>query len=60
MVSDSPAAWPLRHALQTARAVLDGKVGVIEGSIALARYVDAYYLSRYQVQKVGSDIQRPQ
>jgi hypothetical protein len=40
-------------------AVLDGKVGVIEGSIALARYVDAYYLSRYQVQKVGSDIQRP-
>jgi hypothetical protein len=38
MASKNPTVWPLRDALRTARAVLGGEMGVIEGSIALARY----------------------
>src|SRR5688572_29553648 len=36
MRSDEAIKWPLRDALQVARALLSGEVGVIEGSIALA------------------------
>jgi hypothetical protein len=35
---DAQSRWPLRDALRTAHAVLDGKMGVIEGCIALASY----------------------
>jgi hypothetical protein len=35
---DSRSRWPLRDALRTAHAVLDGKTGVLEGCIALASY----------------------
>ena len=38
MASENPAYWPLRDALSAARAVLDGELGVIEGSVALAAY----------------------
>jgi hypothetical protein len=38
MASENPTVWPLRDALRTARAVLDGEMGIIEGSVALARY----------------------
>src|ERR1700736_2516223 len=38
MTSEKQTAWPLRDALRTAQAVLDGDVGVIEGSIALAAH----------------------
>jgi hypothetical protein len=30
--------WPLRDALELARSILDEKVGIIEGSIILAKY----------------------
>jgi|KBSSwiStaDraftv2_1062776.scaffolds.fasta_scaffold52565_4 hypothetical protein len=36
MTSEKQTAWPLRDALRTAQAVLDGEIGVIEGSIVLA------------------------
>jgi hypothetical protein len=38
MSPDNPPIWPLRDALKTAQAVLDGTVRPIEGSIELARY----------------------
>jgi hypothetical protein len=38
LTSETVTVWPLRTALRTAQAVLDGEVGVIEGSIELARY----------------------
>lgn len=38
MTSREPTTWPLRDALRTARAVLDGQLGLIEGCIALAAY----------------------
>jgi len=38
MSSDTEKIWPLRDALNTARAVLDHELGMIEGCIALARY----------------------
>jgi hypothetical protein len=38
MASENPTVWPLRDALRTAQAVLDGEMGIIEGSVALARY----------------------
>jgi hypothetical protein len=69
MTSEKQAAWPLRDALRTAQAVLDGDVGVIEGSIALAARahhivpdwsVDpdfvVFGVSCYRVEKVGGAI----
>ena len=38
MTDANPVAWPLRDALRVARAVLDGELTIIEGSIELARY----------------------
>ena len=38
MSSDTRKSWPLRDALNTARAILDHELGMIEGCIALARY----------------------
>jgi hypothetical protein len=38
MTAANPVAWPLRDALRVARAVLDGELNIIEGSIELARY----------------------
>ena len=38
MTVANPVAWPLRDALKVARAVLDGELNIIEGSIELARY----------------------
>lgn len=37
---DIPRDWPLLQALQAARAVLDGKLDVIEGSRKLAGYAN--------------------
>ena len=36
--ADVNPTWPLRDALELARSILDDKVGVIEGSIILAKY----------------------
>jgi hypothetical protein len=36
MPSDPASTWPLRDALRTARAVLDGELDIVEGSIKLA------------------------
>jgi hypothetical protein len=38
MTAAKPVAWPLRDALRVARAVLDGEINIIEGSVELARY----------------------
>jgi hypothetical protein len=38
MTAAIPPAWPLRDALRVARAVLDGEISTIEGSIKLAGY----------------------
>jgi len=38
MSTDTGKSWPLRDALNTARAVLGHELGMIEGCIALARY----------------------
>jgi hypothetical protein len=38
MSSDTGRSWPLRDALNTARAVLNHELGMTEGCIALARY----------------------
>ena len=38
MIRAVPREWPLRQALRAAQAVLDGNLGVIEGSRALADY----------------------
>jgi hypothetical protein len=38
MTFAKPSVWPLHDALITARAVLNGELGAIEGSIALAAY----------------------
>ena len=38
MTAANPVTWPLRDALRVARAVLDGELHIIAGSIELARY----------------------
>jgi hypothetical protein len=38
MTAANPVTWPLRDALRVARAVLDGELHMIAGSIELARY----------------------
>jgi len=35
-----PRKWPLQQVLATARAVLAGEIGIVEGCIALASYSD--------------------